>query len=459
MNRRRPGPSVLANPVLVGAVTVLVVFVAVFLSYNANSGLPFVPTYDVQAVVPDAAELVPGNDVRIGGTRVGVVKAITAVPGDRTPTARLAMALAEDVRPLRADTRVVIRQRSNLGLKFVELVPGASGAALPAGGTIRLEQAAGIVDLDDALSAFDAPARDAVQGVTRELGAGLAGRGGDLGDALGGLEPTLASLQVVARTLRQPGTGLTGFLRGAESAARSVAPVAGTLGELLGAGATTFAAVNAERGALAQTLAQAPGTERVAADGLRRTRPLLTETATFLHDAAPGARALPAAARTLERALADSGPVLQRARPTATALQSTLTALRRLSVRPSLPASLRRLTNAMVPLQSALTTITPFQTRCNYLGLWGQNVPGVISEGDALGTWFRFLPVVVPDEMFQSPTPSPNLHASDSGDTGYGGECEIGNETYVPGRQLGGAPGGQPLATRDTAPPAKGSLP
>ena len=41
--RGRSASSVFANPVLVGAVTVLVVIVAVFLSYNANNGLPFVP--------------------------------------------------------------------------------------------------------------------------------------------------------------------------------------------------------------------------------------------------------------------------------------------------------------------------------------------------------------------------------------------------------------------------------
>lgn len=73
--------SLAANPVLVGAVTTLIVVVAVFLSYNANKGLPFVPTYDLNVVVPGAAELVVGNDVRIGGSRVGLVKAIEARPG------------------------------------------------------------------------------------------------------------------------------------------------------------------------------------------------------------------------------------------------------------------------------------------------------------------------------------------------------------------------------------------
>ena len=44
----RSASSVFANPVLVGAVTVLVVIVAVFLSYNANNGLPFVPDHVAQ---------------------------------------------------------------------------------------------------------------------------------------------------------------------------------------------------------------------------------------------------------------------------------------------------------------------------------------------------------------------------------------------------------------------------
>ena len=77
--RRRSSASIAANPVLIGAATTLVVLVAVFLAYNANSGLPFVPSYQLSAEVPNAANLVVGNDVRIGGTRVGTVDAITPV--------------------------------------------------------------------------------------------------------------------------------------------------------------------------------------------------------------------------------------------------------------------------------------------------------------------------------------------------------------------------------------------
>ena len=76
---RRGSASIAANPVLIGAATTLVIIVAVFLAYNANSGLPFVPTYELKTQVPNAAQLVEGNDVRIGGTRVGAVTDITPV--------------------------------------------------------------------------------------------------------------------------------------------------------------------------------------------------------------------------------------------------------------------------------------------------------------------------------------------------------------------------------------------
>ena len=80
-SRGQNSNSLAGSPVLVGAATVLCAVVAVFLSYNANNGLPFVPTYDVTVQVPDAAGLVRGNEVRIGGKRVGVIEEIRAVDG------------------------------------------------------------------------------------------------------------------------------------------------------------------------------------------------------------------------------------------------------------------------------------------------------------------------------------------------------------------------------------------
>jgi len=77
MNRRRSG-SLASSPLLIGAVTTLIVVVAVYLSYNANSGLPFVPTYKIKVELPQTSGLESSNEVRIGGQRVGIVEKLEA---------------------------------------------------------------------------------------------------------------------------------------------------------------------------------------------------------------------------------------------------------------------------------------------------------------------------------------------------------------------------------------------
>src|SRR5439155_22256767 len=99
---RRRGPTAIAsNPVLVGVATTLVIVVAVFLAYNANQGLPWVPSYRLTADVPSAANLVKGNEARIGGLRVGLIDKIDPV---QTPNgsfySKLRLKLETRVKPL-----------------------------------------------------------------------------------------------------------------------------------------------------------------------------------------------------------------------------------------------------------------------------------------------------------------------------------------------------------------------
>src|SRR3954451_11219442 len=100
--RGRGATSVVASPVLVGAVTVLIVTVSVFLAYNANRGLPFVPTYDLSLRLPNASNLVRGDEVRAAGFRVGVVDSIKpatqVVRGRMRPIALVNMKLDQAVK-------------------------------------------------------------------------------------------------------------------------------------------------------------------------------------------------------------------------------------------------------------------------------------------------------------------------------------------------------------------------
>ncbi len=455
MQRRQSNASLVANPILVGAVTVLVVAVAVFLSYNANNGLPFVPTYDIDIVVPDAAQVVAGNDVRIGGSRVGVVKKVEAEAspdGRGRPAARLSLALEEAARPLPVDTRATIRLRSNLGLKYVELRPGDERRMLSDGGTLGLRQSTGVTDFDDAISVFDEDTRSALRSVVRDMGEGVAGRGPSINRAVEELPETAADLGTVAATLRAGETNLQGFLRGAQSATAAIAPVSEPLGSLMAAGARTFEALDAERDALDATIRLAPSLERAGVTGFRSARLLAREATGLLRDARPAVRILTPTANRLTAGLRASGPVLGRARPLATDLEKVLGDLTTLSRRPSTTPSLERLTSVAGSTDHLLQVVTPFQTKCNYLGVWGRNVASTLSEGDRYGAWLRFIPIANTAEMLQSSRPAPDLHRLTDIDTGAGGECEAGNETFLPGQHIGGAPGVQPLETERTAP-------
>ncbi len=122
----RPIQRLTASPVLVGALTTLIVIVAVFLAYNANNGLPFVPTYQVSVIVPDSNALVRNNDVRVGGVRVGTVQAVVPVQNPKTGSvdAKLDLKLDKSVDPLPVDSTFVVRSRSALGLKYLQITPG-----------------------------------------------------------------------------------------------------------------------------------------------------------------------------------------------------------------------------------------------------------------------------------------------------------------------------------------------
>ena len=210
---RRGGGALTASPVLVGAVTVLVTIVAVYLAYNANSGLPFVPTYDVKANLPNAAQLVEGFDVRIGGARVGSISEIEPKRREDGSTyAQVTMKLDKGIEPLPADSTLLVRPRSSLGLKYIQLTPGRSRTGLRPGAVVPIRQARPEpVELDEVLNMFDARTRVGSRNQLDGYGGGLAGRGQDLNTAIGAFVPLLRDLEPVARNLSDPDTRLDRF--------------------------------------------------------------------------------------------------------------------------------------------------------------------------------------------------------------------------------------------------------
>jgi len=462
--RRRASASIAASPVLVGAVTLLVAIVAIFLSYNANAGLPFVPTYDLEVRVPNAANLVKGNEVRIGGARVGVIDEIEAVPSDDgNATARLSMKLDEDLDPLPVDSTFLIRPRSALGLKYVELTPGTARAGFPAGSTVPVSQATPPpVEIDEVFNTFDQPTRTGAQRSLNGFGEGFAGRGQSLNQAIEQLNPLLEDLEPVARNLSDPETRLDRIFRELGDAAGEVAPVAEQQAALFVNLDTTFASLaTVARPFLQQTISESPPTLGVGAVEFPKQRPFLRNTTALNRELRPGIRTLPAAAPVLADALEFGTRTLPRTPRFNRDLADVFDSLAEFAEEPLVGRGISRLTDTVSSLRPTIAFLTPVQTTCNYVTLWFRNISSLLSEGDANGTNQRFIIIPTPQgpnneggpssAPADGPTPENHLHSNPYPNTASPGqerECEGGNEDYIVGQTtLGNVPGNQGTQT------------
>src|ERR687893_746889 len=404
MRPRRSAGALTASPVLVGAVTVLVAIVAVFLSYNANTGLPFVPTYDLKANLPSGAQLVRGFEVRIGGARVGQISTIEPKQREDGSTyAQITMKLDKEIEPLPANTERLVRPRSALGLKYVELRPGRS-------------------------------------------------------------EQGLESLEPVAANLADPETGLDSFFVELADAAGEAAPVAEQQAELFVNLDITFTALaRIARPYLQETISEGPPSEEVAIREFPLQRPFLRNNAAFFRELRPGIATLPASAPVLADAFEAGTEVLPKTPPMNRDLANVFDALADFSADRQVRLGIDQLTRLSSSLRPTLRFLAPVQTTCNYVTLFFRNAASVLTDGDANGTWQRFVIIPTPEGRNNEGGPSSapangpseenHLHTNPYPNTAAPGqtqECEAGNERYLVGRTvIGNQPGDQGTVTQD----------
>jgi len=452
--RNRSGLSgVASSPILVGAVTVLVVIIAVFLAYNANNGLPFVSTYNLKARVPNADALVKGNEVRIGGVRVGVVKEVVPVQLENGEVAaELSLSLDKNAEPLPVDSTITIRPKSALGLKFLQVTPGDSEKGFKAGEMIPVTAAKPEpVDIDQFFDMFDKPTRDAIRQNLSGFGNALAGRGPQINEAIGALRRLVVSGQPIVRKLAEPSTNFAGFWRSLSALSATVAPVAETQAQMFVALDRTFAAfARVSRPFIQETIEKSPPTlDEVNAD-LPAIRPFLEDTGRFFTALQPGVKALAATSPIIAESLHAGIPVLNASPVLYNQLQPTAQALVDFQEAPGVFNGLELLTDTNKLLKPSLSYLTPSQTVCNYWTLTFKNVSSAASRGNDNGHWLEFSSYGPPEgpnseSSFASApaneagSASNHLHFNPNPQTaapGQGQVCEAGNEKLVKGKTV-----------------------
>lgn len=389
---RRPRTSIVASPVLVGAVCVLVVTVAVFLSYNANRGLPFVPTTTLHALLPGGNNLLPGNEVKEGGARIGVVSDMHPVRlEDGRVVAQATLKLDADAGDVPRDSTVVVRPRSLVGLKYVELRRGSSDETFPDGASIPVEQARATNEIDDLQSMYDRPTRRGVQDVLRGAGDTLAFRGEALNRTIGLAPPFLTVLEPVMATLGDPDTQLGRLVRELGDAARIVAPVAERYAHGFEAGAAAFEAWSRHPDRVEETVRQARPTLDAGVESLRVQRPFLVDVRSFARSLRRASEVMPANLPRIDAALRAGIPIQERSVRLNEDLERVMDALDAVMGDPATGYALRALGDTAGILHPLVRFVGPYVTVCNYFNYAFTNAGEHVTEPDPTGTSQRTL--------------------------------------------------------------------
>jgi virulence factor Mce-like protein len=458
MNRRRGG-SLAGNPLLIGAITTLIAVVAVFLSYNANNGLPFVPTYNIKVALPEASGLQKSNQVKMAGTRVGVIDSVSAHQDPRTGRvyAIASLKIEKNLEPLPADTHAVVQSVSAIGLKYLELEKGTAHQPLKADMTIPVAQTREPVDIDQLFNMFDKPTRLALKVDTNEFGNGVAGRGLGLNNTIAELRPLVTHAVPVLHNLASPQTALREFFIALERASGQAAPVAEQQGALYVDLDTFFTAWAGASRSLEEATEGGPASLEQAIHSLPFQAPLLIKTTRFMHLLRPSAAALVTVAPRLGHAFTEGAVNLKAATSLNQELAENAQALRDFGQNPVVQLGLEDFTQTLQYGNPLLAGIAPEQALCNYWTLAFRNVASLESESVGVGTiaraGFKLAPTGPNNEgypssaiangpstehVFNSPQIIDNnhVHANPYPNVAGPGQpqvCEAGNETWLPG--------------------------
>ncbi|GAA4115837.1 hypothetical protein GCM10022215_15010 [Nocardioides fonticola] len=288
----------------------------------------------------DAGALIQGNDVRMFGVKIGVVKKLEVVRND---TARLTLDLTSPETPIHTDATLRVRPVSLLGERYLELDPGSAKAPLAEDGfTFPASQVSRAVDLDEVLDTVDAPTGTALSALLQTLGEGLQGNGDNAAAAVDKLAPTMQQANELVSVLGGQTDTLNQLIDALEPVAAAVGTNNGSsvdslvdsAGELLSATADQQAELRDTLDQLPttlvtaqRTLARLSGLADQATPALRSARPFTDDLQQIAGEAIDFSDAAAPAIATLKPVLAKGRELIKEAAPLVAQLNSSSDAM------------------------------------------------------------------------------------------------------------------------------------
>jgi phospholipid/cholesterol/gamma-HCH transport system substrate-binding protein len=328
--------------------------------------------YRVRAVFDNASFLIPGEDVKIAGVKVGVIDRLDLTRGNKA-----AVVLRIDdpaFRPFRRDATCRVGLQSLIGEQFIECAPTQErGPGVKPAPPLRqvesgpgegeyllpVSQTTTPVNVDLLANVMRVPQRQRLRLVINELGAGLAGNGTQLRATLRRANPALQQTDRVISVLARQNTVLARLV---EESDQVLAPLAKKRRQLAGfirKSGRTAEATAARGDDLERDLQKLPAF-------LDRLGPAADDFGALADQATPALESLRSNAASINKTVQGLGPTAAKATPALAALGDT--AERATDVLPELEPPTKKLTGLARPLLPLATDLTDLSTSFDRTG-------------------------------------------------------------------------------------------
>ena len=369
--------------------------------------------YEVRGYFDNGSFVVPGEQVRIAGATVGTVQSVDVsndtetaslengphpVPGKAVVVMQIDNSGFKD---FRQDASCTIRPQSLIGEKYIDCEPTqprAPGTPLPpplqkiqsgpgAGQyLLPLENNGTTVDLDLIQNINRLPFRDRFRLILNSLGAGLAGRGQDLGEVIDRANPALRATDQVLRILAEQNQQLASLASNGDAVLKPLADNRQHITSFFHNAAISGQATAEKSAALEESLRKFPAT-------LHQVRLTLAKFKDFTDQGTPLFTSLNQAAPGLSKATVNLPAFTREGIPALTSLgNAAQTAGPKLAASDGMLSDLAATANSSVPIGqnfaaflSTFTKTQGFQSLMDFI----YNSTGVANGFDAYGHFLR----------------------------------------------------------------------
>jgi ABC-type transporter Mla subunit MlaD len=278
-------------------------------------------SYKVRAIFDNAVSVIPGEDVKIAGVKVGKISELDVT---RDKKAAITLEITEPgFQDFREDAQCTIRPQSLIGEKFVECTPTQSKAVgQPQARKLRkieggdgegehllpLSQTSSPVDIDLINNILRKPYAERLSIILGELGTAVAGRGKDLSETIRRANPALRETDKVLKILANQNRVLAQLASDSDTVLEPLAREREAVADQF-AQSAAVAQATAERGDdLEANFQKLP-------EFLRQLRPTMVRLGALADEGVPVFTDLRAQATNINRVVRQLGPFSEASRP------------------------------------------------------------------------------------------------------------------------------------------------